>query len=51
MLVVAHRLATIHNADRIIIIDTNEIIELGEHARLLGAKGTYAKLHKAQFLD
>ncbi|MEZ2222602.1 ABC transporter ATP-binding protein [Rhizobium sp. RCC_161_2] len=48
-LVVAHRLATIRNADRIIVMGPNGIVEQGTHAELLGRDGAYARLHNAQF--
>lgn len=48
-LVIAHRLATIQNADRIIVVDKEGIVEQGEHHELLARKGAYAKLHNAQF--
>ncbi|HEY0121584.1 MAG TPA: ABC transporter ATP-binding protein [Rhizobium sp.] len=48
-LVVAHRLATIRNADRIIVMGPNGIVEQGTHAELLARDGAYARLHNAQF--
>jgi ATP-binding cassette subfamily B protein len=48
-LVVAHRLATIRNADRIIVVGTSGIVEDGTHKQLLDRQGTYARLHEAQF--
>lgn len=48
-LVIAHRLATIQNADRIIVVDKEGIVEQGDHHELLARKGAYAKLHQAQF--
>ncbi|KAI93573.1 ABC transporter, partial [Rhodomicrobium udaipurense JA643] len=43
-LVIAHRLATVINADRILVIDGGELVEEGTHAQLLGAGGVYARL-------
>lgn len=48
-LVIAHRLATIQNTDRIIVVDKEGIVEQGDHHELLARNGAYAKLHNAQF--
>ena len=48
-LVIAHRLATIQHADRIVVIDETGIVEQGSHEALLAREGAYAVLHKAQF--
>ncbi len=48
-LVVAHRLATIRNADRIAVVDQGGIAEVGSHEELLQKDGLYAKLYRAQF--
>jgi ATP-binding cassette, subfamily B, bacterial len=48
-LVVAHRLATIRNADRIVVVGRDGIAEEGSHAELLARAGEYARLHGAQF--
>lgn len=48
-LVIAHRLATIKNADRILVITEEGIQEQGSHKELLEAGGTYSRLHHAQF--
>jgi len=50
-LVVAHRLATIRNADRIVVVGTEGIVEQGSHAELLERRGAYARLHGAQFAE
>lgn len=48
-LVIAHRLATITNADRIVVVEDGQIIEQGVHAELVALKdGRYQKLHRAQ---
>jgi ATP-binding cassette subfamily B protein len=48
-LVIAHRLATIQNADRIVVVDKEGIVEQGTHQQLLEQQGRYAQLHAAQF--
>lgn len=48
-LVIAHRLATIKNADRIIVVTEDGIVEQGNHHELLALEGTYNRLHQAQF--
>ncbi len=48
-LVIAHRLATIKNADRIIVVTENGISEQGRHDELVAAGGIYSRLHEAQF--
>ena len=48
-LVIAHRLATIKNADRIIVVTEDGIAEQGAHQDLVSAGGVYARLHNAQF--
>ncbi|AWB44470.1 multidrug ABC transporter ATP-binding protein [Paenibacillus sp. CAA11] len=48
-LVIAHRLATIKNADRIVVVTPEGIAEQGAHEELLAAGGLYSRLHAAQF--
>ncbi|MCE0449407.1 MULTISPECIES: ABC transporter ATP-binding protein [Brevibacillus] len=48
-LVIAHRLATIKNADRIIVVTEQGITEQGSHDQLLAREGIYSRLYKAQF--
>ncbi|CAH1693971.1 Uncharacterized ABC transporter ATP-binding protein YwjA [Hyphomicrobiales bacterium] len=48
-LVVAHRLATIQHADRIIVVDDHGIAEQGRHDDLVKAGGPYQRLHEAQY--
>lgn len=48
-LVIAHRLATIKNADVIVVVTEDGIAEQGSHEQLLAANGVYAKLYEAQF--
>ena len=48
-LVIAHRLATIVNADRILVIEAGRLVEEGAHASLMAANGLYARLARLQF--
>ena len=48
-LVIAHRLATIRDATRIVVVDKTGIVETGNHQELLASKGPYSRLHDAQF--
>lgn len=50
-LIVAHRLSTIKNADRILVINHGEIVESGSHKELLDSEGIYSKLYNQQFND
>ena len=47
--VIAHRLSTVEQADRIIVLDSGAIVESGTHAQLLAHGGLYAQLHRLQF--
>ena len=48
-IVIAHRLATVQNCDRILVIDRGRIVEEGTHASLASSGGLYARLAKLQF--
>jgi ATP-binding cassette subfamily B protein len=48
-LVIAHRLATVRQADRIVVLDKGQIVESGTHDELSRAKGLYARLAALQF--
>ncbi len=49
-IIIAHRLATIKKADKIIVMDAGKIVEVGNHAELLDKNGYYSNLYEAQFL-
>ena len=48
--VIAHRLSTVRNATRILVVKDGEIVERGEHTRLIAAQGHYATLYRQQSL-
>jgi ATP-binding cassette subfamily B protein len=48
-IVIAHRLATVQNCDRILVIDHGRIVEEGTHVSLASSGGLYARLAKLQF--
>ena len=48
-LVIAHRLATIQRADRILVLDAGQIVEEGTHAELIQRRGRYSRLAELQF--
>jgi ATP-binding cassette subfamily B protein len=50
-LVIAHRLATVQHADRIVVMDRGRIVAQGSHAELMRQGGLYASLAALQFLD
>lgn len=49
--IVAHRLATITHADRIVVIENGEITEVGSHTELMESKGSYYDLYQVQHFD
>lgn len=50
-LVIAHRLATVRDADKIVVMDHGRVVEEGTHTDLLAKAGLYANLHRLQFKD
>ncbi|MGE0844657.1 MAG: ABC transporter ATP-binding protein [Flavobacteriaceae bacterium] len=51
VLMIAHRLSTVRNADMILVLDKGRVVERGTHAELVRRKGAYARLHRAQLID
>ncbi len=49
--VIAHRLSTVEQADRIVVLNAGEVVECGTHAQLLAAGGLYSQLYRLQFSD
>jgi len=50
-LIIAHRLSTVRDADRIIVVDNGRVVEDGTYRALLAEHGSFARLHEAQFAD
>jgi subfamily B ATP-binding cassette protein MsbA len=50
-IIIAHRLATIQKADKIIVMEDGKIVEIGNHETLLQQNGYYSKLYNIQFVQ
>jgi ATP-binding cassette subfamily B protein len=50
-LVIAHRLSTVRNADRIVVVEEGRVVETGTHTELLQREGLYNDLYRTQFAD
>tara|TARA_Y100001970_G_scaffold106563_1_gene133540 strand:- start:59 stop:1897 length:1839 start_codon:yes stop_codon:yes gene_type:complete len=49
VIVIAHRLSTVHNANKIIVLDKGDIVDIGTHDVLINKEGLYKQLHNMQF--
>jgi ATP-binding cassette subfamily B protein len=45
---IAHRLSTLHKADRLVVMESGQIVEIGKHDELIAQKGAYWRLYEAQ---
>jgi len=50
-LIIAHRLSTVRNVDKILVIENGQIVEEGNHEELIAKKGVYESLYKEQYFN
>ncbi|HYK76580.1 MAG TPA: ABC transporter ATP-binding protein [Daejeonella sp.] len=50
-IIIAHRISTIKNADKILVLDQGEIVEMGTHESLMNKRGSYFELYEKQLLE
>jgi subfamily B ATP-binding cassette protein MsbA len=51
VIVIAHRLSTVRRADRIVVLESGAIADVGSHEELMQKLGTYRRLYDLQFID
>jgi len=51
LIVIAHRLATVRNLDRIYVVHAGKIVEMGSHQELMAKKGLYYELYRVQYVE